>query len=251
MAISLITPTGSRQYAFSLCEKYMLNQTFKDHIQWIVVDDGEIPTQINLNQEYVRSDIIWKEGLNTQAYNLLLGLEKVKNDILFFIEDDDWYSPNFIQSIIDFLLKIKNTHIIGEADSLNYNIRTNQYFLHKMRNMTSLYKTCITREAYPFLKKLLLYYYENNTKLINNNFFIDRMLWKSNDSNTFNKYLINNNNLAIGIKNMPGRKGACGHLNDYSKYNKYINSENSGIDNKNFDFLKNIIKNDHLNYINI
>jgi hypothetical protein len=76
------------------------------------------------------------------------------------------------------------------------------------------------------------------------------MLW-SDYNNTFNKYLINNNNLAIGIKNMPGRKGVCGHLNDYSKYHKYINSKNHGIDSKNFDFLKSIVKNDYLNYINI
>ena len=250
MNISLITATGSRKYAFSLCEKYISNQTFKHNIQWIVVDDGETPTQMNLNQEYIRSDIIWKEGSNTQAYNLLIGLEKVKNDILFFIEDDDWYSPNFIQSIIDFLLKIKNTQIIGESNSLNYNILTNQYYLCEMNNMASLYKTCITKEVYPFFKKLLLFYHENNSKLINNQIFIDQMLW-SDKNNTFNKYLIDNNNLAIGIKNMPGRKGVCGHLDNYLNYNKYLNSKNCGIDNENLDFLKNIIKNDYLGYINI
>jgi hypothetical protein len=250
MNISLITATGSRKYAFSLCEKYISNQTFKDNIQWIVVDDGEIPTQMNLNQEYIRSDIIWKEGLNTQAYNLLLGLEKVKNDVLFFIEDDDWYSSNFIQNIIDFLLKIKNPQIVGEANSLNYNLLTNQYYLCEMPSMASLYKTCITKDVYPFLRKLLLFYHENNSKLINNQIFIDEMLWSQN-INTFNKHLINNNNLAIGIKNMPGRKGVCGHVDDYSNYIKYLNSKNSGIDNKSLDFLKNTIKNDYLNYINI
>ena len=50
---------------------------------------------------------------------------------------------------------------------------------------------------------------------------------------------------------MPGRKGVCGHLDNYLNYNKYLNSKNCGIDNENLDFLKNIIKNDYLGYINI
>jgi glycosyltransferase involved in cell wall biosynthesis len=246
MQISLITPTGGRKYAFKLCEKYISRQTYKN-IQWIVVDDGESPIKVNFNQEYIRSNLIWKPGINTQAYNLLLGLEKVKNDILFFIEDDDWYHSNYIENFLNFIITKKDAHIIGEEDSLNYNILTKEYFLYEMKNMTSLYKTCVTKEVYPFLEKVLIYCHENNIKYNNKHIYIDQILWRSKD---FNKYLIKNKNLAIGIKSMLGRKGVCNHLNTYKNHSKYLNSALAGKDD-NFNFLKSIINDDCKNYLNL
>lgn len=246
MKISLITATGGRKYAFELCEKYISKQTYKN-IQWIVVDDGESPTKTNFNQEYIRSDIIWKSGINTQAYNLLLGLKQVKNNILFFIEDDDWYHPNYIENFLNFITTKKDTHIIGEENSLNYNILTKEYFLYEMKYMTSLYKTCITKEVYPFLEKVLIYCHENNIKHNNKHVYIDQILWRNKDCN---KDLIKNKNLAINIKNMPGRKGVSNHLDTYKNHLKYLNSSLAGKDD-NFNFLKSIISNDYKNYINL
>lgn len=261
-AISIITSTGGREYSFSLCEKYISRQTYKN-IQWIVVDDGLVPTKMNFNQEVIRPDIKWREGLNTYGRNLSLGLSKVRHDILFFIEDDDWYSEYYIETMIKNLKQNENIDIIGERDHKFYDIKTGQFFekswtplylTTKGFNFACLYKTCITKNMYIYFASLLKRY--NKIEYKPKTAHIDYMLWSAYQSVTpyaladtnflFNAHTIENQNLAIGIKNVPGRAGLSLDHMEKPKRTKETRPAGYG-----FNILKDIIKEDYLYYINL
>ena len=50
---TIITPTGDRPDAFELCCKYVQRQTIKP-VEWIVIDDGETPTTMPDNCNYLK-----------------------------------------------------------------------------------------------------------------------------------------------------------------------------------------------------
>lgn len=39
--MTLITPTGVRPKAWSICERLMARQTYDGPVQWVIVDDGQ------------------------------------------------------------------------------------------------------------------------------------------------------------------------------------------------------------------
>lgn len=97
--ITIITPTGDRPKAFAMCEKYMARQKYiKDGklYQWIVVDDGQTPTQCTMEQEYIRRNRLPNDPAHTLPVNVAAALEKVKYDKVCFVEDDDWYREDYI-----------------------------------------------------------------------------------------------------------------------------------------------------------
>ena len=100
MKISVITLTGGREIAFTLCERWMKRQTLKPD-EWIVVDDYEKRTKCKMGQKVIRRKPFWRPGEMTLQKNLLEALKIVTGDIILIIEDDDWYSPNYIENILD------------------------------------------------------------------------------------------------------------------------------------------------------
>lgn len=199
--ITYITCTGERQEAFSQCEKYLERQTYKGPVQWIVVDDGRVSTKTKLPCEYYRGPKIWQEGFNTQRLNMDLALTKVNpaSTAIFFIEDDDWYAPTFVQTFLNLL---KFGDIVGLADTAYYNIKIPG--IKKMRNFAhaSLCQTAINTVLFPQVVKAV----NSGEK------YFDIELWKyANELNT-KSILIQDPKLSIGMKGLKGRSGiGIGH----------------------------------------
>ena len=79
--ITVITPTGDRPLAFSLCRKWIFNQTIKPD-QHIIVDDGKIPMiiedlQLNAKTKDFKA-ILASLNLENQKVLLILA-EKTDN----------------------------------------------------------------------------------------------------------------------------------------------------------------------------
>ena len=224
--ITLLTATGMRPEAFALCEKYMERQTVcKDHgIQWIVVDDGEVPTECTKSQTYIRGPKIWKPGINTQRLNLDVAIPYIKGDYIAVIEDDDWYSPTYLEDMIDLL---KHSEIAGEAFSKYYNLKYRCYQELQNTRHSSLCSTVFRSSLLPKFEQAV----NSGEK------FIDIALWES-VQKIPHILRVSNYNLCVGIKGVPGRKGIgmghepVGFLTDAGNLSKLV--EWTGIDAANY-----------------
>lgn len=108
--LTLITPTGDRQQAFALCQRWMQRQTFQGRVHWIIVDDGQTPTQVTFQRPgwtvaYYRRERQAGEHWHTLAAQMREAMRHLYDDLerVVIIEDDDWYSPGYL-SLMDELL---------------------------------------------------------------------------------------------------------------------------------------------------
>lgn len=194
MLVTLITCTGARPEAFSLCEKYIQRQTYKGPLQWIVVDDGPIPTRCHCDQQYIRAKKIWEPGYNSQRDNLNQAIEYIKGDIVLIIEDDDWYSSNYIEVMLDLM---KYFALVGEGNAKYYHVEAQGY---QEQHNTMHVSLCQTG----FRKELIKPFY---AAINSGEFYIDIVLWTRSVAEKWSRCVIIDKNLCIGMKGLPGRTG--------------------------------------------
>lgn len=120
----VITPTRDRPSVIPLLEKWISRQTFQD-FEWIVVDSGLTPARLTKGQTHLRppEEVIGMKYNYLQ--NLMFALDHVKKDPdlgrIFIVEDDDWYAPDCLESMIEERLKWKGCKALGYQ--ANYMIR--------------------------------------------------------------------------------------------------------------------------------
>lgn len=206
--VTLITATGERPEAFELCEKYIKRQTYKGELQWIVVDDGNIPTTCTMGQQYITGPKQWRAGLNTQRLNLDEALKYVEGDYIFIIEDDDWYSPIYIESYLNLL---QYYYIVGEGNSKYINIVDRSWKEWKNYQHASLCQTAFKKEIIPHFEEAV-----NSGEL-----FIDIAFWRILLTSRLKPFIFCHQNLCVGIKGMPGRHGiGVGHFPERQEFIK-------------------------------
>jgi len=207
--IALITATGGRPWQFDLCQKFMKRQTYNGDVLWIIVDDC-YPRSTDIVQPDFKEkwQIVkaypsppWRVGQNTQGRNIEAGLDELKKypdiETIFIIEDDDYYRPIYLERMMSNWSACK---ILGETKTIYYNPITRRYAVNPNTGYASLFQTAFSRELIPLLKA------------VKGNRFIDGALWKV----ATDKKLFHENDLAIGIKGLPGRAGiGAGHSNSY------------------------------------
>jgi len=191
--VTLITPTGCRPSAFALCEKWIARQTFQN-FNWIVVDDGELPTPTTMGQIVVRVEPLWRPGDNTQCRNLRAGIVECPfvRDILFFIEDDDWYAPAYLDVMLGAL---GDNDMIGIGRNAYYHMRR-LYHKHGNTEHASLCATAIHRRVIPHLL----------AAMDTGKWAFDMHLWRQ-PQGLKRKVIFDE--LVLGMKGMPGRGGIC------------------------------------------
>jgi len=92
--------------------------------QWVVVDDCKPQTLLTCGQERVTPTPPWQEGKITLGRNLREGLQRVTGDVVAVIEDDDWYSPDYLKRTLDL---IEMAPLVGEGWARYYNVRARRY----------------------------------------------------------------------------------------------------------------------------
>lgn len=203
MNITLITPTGDRPEAFALCERYMRRQT-KQPMQWLVYDDGKIPTECTMGQEYYYCPEFAGQGSLAKKIFDAFKCGKIKGDAAAIIEDDDWYSKDYLQTQAN-AMTVHNTDLVGEGCALYYNVARRWWYEHGNMRHASLCQTVIGRKLFPLVADLCMR---------NHNPFLDVRLWQFAEK----KYMyppLRNKRLLVGIKSMPGRPGyGTGHNKD-------------------------------------
>jgi hypothetical protein len=193
--VTLITPTGWRQQGFSLAEKYVARQTYKGPIQWIVMSDDkeDSPTVCTMGQEYYPCSLKWKPGLNTQRYQFAEALPRIKGDLVLIWEDDDYFKPDYIAVMVDFL---KYADLVGECDVTYYSLITKGFREMNNRAHASLTQTGFRRSYLPQFERAV---HSGQT-------FMDIALWTTAKGKAHKNILFSGLNLCLGIKGL-GRKG--------------------------------------------
>jgi hypothetical protein len=143
--VTLITPTGDRPEAFALCERWMARQTFTGPIQWIVVDDGRVPTKCTAGQQYIRRQPGRNEG-HTLSRNLRIAIPHIQHDRVLIIEDDEWYAPEYIERMNGWL---DDDALVGCGLTTYYWPREGRYRIYTTHKHASLCRTGFRRDVLP------------------------------------------------------------------------------------------------------
>ena len=211
--VTLITCTGGRPEAFSLCARWVIAQTWAGPLQWIIVDDVTPPTTFvpalvpptnrDLVVTRIRPEPFWKPGQNTLARNLLAAIPEVLHDRVLFIEDDDYQAPAYVETMARYL---ESYAIVGEAPARYYHVPQRKYWTLDNTQHASLCQTGMRSELLPILADICSHQGQD---------FIDVRMWRK-FSGSQNARLINSG-LVVGMKGLPGRPGiGIGHRPEYS-----------------------------------
>ncbi len=109
--ISIITPTFNREKYLRQIYNCVLSQDYPN-LEWLVLDDSPIPSKElgSLNKPILRYEHVAKRISIGEKRNLLV--ERAKGDIIVHFDDDDFYAPNYVSTVIASLQE-------KEADLLN------------------------------------------------------------------------------------------------------------------------------------
>lgn len=219
--ITAITLTGDRPEAFALCRKWIEKQTVKPD-QWIIVDDGKHPVERPTGTDYVYRKPTPGEPRFTMLLNLKMALSRIKGDKILIMEDDEYYHPKYIESMVE---RLGPYQIVGIGHSKYYYLPTGGYIAHDNMNHASFAQTAFDKTVVPMLEHLL----------DRKNMFIDIDLWSKFASEGYyrqglcsvfgnvNKGLVFRDLypcLYVGMKGLPGRSGiGIGHnARTYTKH---------------------------------
>jgi hypothetical protein len=210
--ITAITPTGDRLLAFSLCRRWMENQT-RQPDQWIVVDDGKMPMSgpslrdTENGFEYVRREPRLTDPKFTLADNLRTAIPHIKGNKILIIEDDEYYAPGYVATMARYLDKYE---VVGIGRSRYYHLPIGGYAVIGNMDHASLAETGFRRSFLPEFRQIL-----TPGKL-----YIDFAIWRK--AKIRHKGFIFRDEKAplyVGIKGLPGRNGiGRGHDERLYKY---------------------------------
>jgi len=211
--ITVITPTGDRPLAFALCQQWMRNQTRRPD-QWIVVDDGKMPLTPTPAMQYVRREPAPGEPRITLGLNILKAIDLIRGDLVFIMEDDDYYAPDYIATLVE---KLEQQEIVGIGRARYYHISSGQYYRHPNITHASFGSTAFKKSIIPALR----------TAAKNCGDFIDMALWKEVAGRGLVFLDDDENPLHCSIKAMPGRFGVSHGHNSRTSYYRHDDSKHS------------------------
>lgn len=222
---TVVTATGDRPDCFSLLKKWMKAQTCQP-ANWVIVDDGksamleseynDLPEYATLLRRNPRSD----DPKHTLNINLMASLPYVTGDFIIFFEDDEYYAPEYLATMSNYL---KEYEVVGICRSRYYHLPTYKYYVHPNYDHASLAQTGFRTSFIDTFKYLL-----------NGDAFIDMRIWttvgnknellwgkaqfktRGKEINGKRGYLfddaIGNRYIYVGMKGMAGRGGiGSGH----------------------------------------
>jgi len=106
--LALLTLTADRPAAFALCERWMRAQTAWDSVAfWAVVANGQQVPTLTANQTILRPSGCLSDAPGFLR-SLAFGLHQISGqdfDAVAFIEDDDYYPPTYLESLLGQLNK--------------------------------------------------------------------------------------------------------------------------------------------------
>jgi len=194
--ISIITATADRPIPFQFCERWVSRsiEFAGIEVEWIVVDSGAVPVECSQGQIHIRRRPT-ENRLESFLGNLLAGLEMAESEKILFMEDDDWYSPNYITAMS---AKLDRFDICGESGAKSYSPMNRRYWTWESNSRASLAQTGIRRNLSIWMQSRIP---QMKTP------FVDGLLWREAIQHQYRFDLTEKSKLCVGMKGMPGRSG--------------------------------------------
>ncbi len=116
MKVSAVVPTFNNEHTIRACIESLLSQTFKN-IEVVVVGKSKDCTEAIAKTYPIY--IIEQETTRSEARNA--GIKNSNGDILFFVESDAYYPPNYVEECVKFLVRNKLASTLGVERTWNRN----------------------------------------------------------------------------------------------------------------------------------
>ncbi len=211
--LTIVTTTHDRPFCFSLCEKWVARQTLQPD-QWIVVNDSQEPQAYSytMGQEVVVRDQ-GQDKLPSICENWLAALPLIKGDVVAVIEDDDWYSPDYLATLVPLL---DSVDMAGVSNAYYYTLPTRRWRKLGNKNHASLAATVFRASVLPQMAR---------TCRVFKSVYLDMYLWAEcgpvwpGTKTLIPQPLDDGRMLQVGFKRMPGARGlGMGHTNQSGTY---------------------------------
>ena len=213
MKIAVLIPTrGNRPELLENCLRMIRNQTVQpDHIE--VVNDTPLSKERDITLRY------------------RLGYERLRNksfDVIFLMEDDDYYSPEYIETMLSAWNDAGRPNIFGTSYTIYYNIGL--FAWHPMAHNTR--SSAMSTMIAPNL---------NLTWCVDNDPFTDIHLWRTVKGKVFTP----EKHICLGIKHGTTMTGGKSHVD---RLHRYINKDKDhkflyeNMDIESYNFYSNFMK---------
>ena len=126
--VSVVTPTYNRRKFIPTLIQLYKNQTYpKEKMEWIIVDDGrdkvedlfQEAAKVIPNLRYYYVDEKMRIGAKRNLLN-----KEARGDIIVAMDDDDYYPPNRVQSVVDAFKKNPKIDLAGSSEMYLYYLDT-------------------------------------------------------------------------------------------------------------------------------
>lgn len=211
MKIGIIVPTRNNRPDFlANCRRMIMAQTITPDVLTIVDDSP--------NSELC--DITYRYRI---GYDRLRGLGL---DAIFFMEDDDWYSPDYIETMLYNWIKHGQPDLFGPNYTIYYHLYLNKYFKFDHDDRSSMMSTLMKPDLdFPWCA--------------DDEPYTDMFLWLV-LKDRFSKVTFDpGKHICIGIKHGIGKVGGHFHNSRVHRFNKDDLDLNQVMDPASADFYTN------------
>lgn len=192
--VTLITPSSDRPFCIARCEEYIKRQTYSGPLQWIVAEDSKEKYNLTCGQVHIHRKPSL-EKVSSFLGNIKAILPEIEYEYVMIIEDDDWYSPDYIKL---YKIRLDLHELVGEGPARYYNIQYRQSRICGNISRASFCQTALRANQLPSLY----------VSIQKQNAFVDSRLWDK----KCRKFVFQGDCHCVGIKGMPGKKGiGMGH----------------------------------------
>lgn len=190
--VTIITPTGDRPEAFARCERWMREQRYSGPVQWIVIDDGAVPTKINDADVVITLSPMEDHSL---CRNLREALPHIQGKHIFVIEDDDFYGPDYLSVMVG---RLQHADLVGEFGAKYYYLNEQRWRHRHDEQHASLCRTGFNRVVLETLEQCI-----TNTEHPS----VDLRLWSAWSGSKFSWVdSAGTSRMCVGLKGSAGRQ---------------------------------------------
>lgn len=207
MKIGIIIPDRKDRPLFlENCLRLIKNQTLQPTIIEVINYEPE-SDNVDITQRYRR------------------GYEKLRNkglDVIALMENDEWYSPEYLEIMVNGWIKHGKPEIFGTNYTVYYHIKLFSYFTMHHLTRSSAMSTLITPDM-------------DIKWCVDEQPYTDIWLWKQLQGVTFTPPKI----ICLGIKHGVGKCGGMAHVD---KLHRYVGNDT------NKDYLRSVVDNESFNF---
>jgi hypothetical protein len=123
MKVTILTITQlSRHESFKLLIDYVQNQTYKNIVEWFIIEGSNNINDSNNNKALINNlnitypKIIYKESSDLNKQNIINNLNsEINGDLIICMDDDDYYFPSYIEYCVSKLINSSKTIAVSNS----------------------------------------------------------------------------------------------------------------------------------------